>query len=101
MNKNIQKIALLGIVLSLSNCTTTKKNQNDAVVTNTYSLQTCDRESQAYFVEMEHKGTSYTGFISTDNPHKIPETKQKFKIGTSVPVKNLSSHFDGIYRTYE
>lgn len=101
--KNIYKLITLSTVLTLANCQSKKEFESDkpAQVTNSYIMQTCDRESKALFVEMEQNGESFTGFISTANQDKIPETQKKFKIGRSISGAVTKAHFDGIYLTYE
>ena len=101
--KNIYKLIALGTVITVANCQSKKEfnaTQN-AQITNTYTMQTCDKESKALFIEMKQNGESYTGFISTDNQHKIPKMQKKFKVGKHVSGETLKTHLDGIYLTRE
>ena len=98
MKNNFYKLAALGIILSATNCT--PKHQN-LKITDTYTLQTCDKEESVYFVEMQSPKKSFTGFINQKNTKKVVETKEKFKIGTHTTYEIAKAHFEGIYPTYE
>ena len=101
--KNIYKLIALGAVITVTNCQSKKEfnaTQN-AQITNTYTMQTCDKESKALFVEMKQNGENFTGFISTDNQHKIPEMQKKFKVGKQILGATAKTHLDGIYLTRE
>lgn len=98
MKQTIYKFAAIGIALSTINCTPKHKNLQ---VTNTYTLQSCDKEEKVYFVEMQEKSDSFTGFIDTKNKNKLQTTQQKFKIGTHTTYEIAKAHFDGIYPTHE
>ena len=100
MNNTLFKLLALGSIVTLSACTHNKHN-NSLQVTNTYTLQSCDRETRAYFVEMQNKNNHYTGFIRSGNEEKIPETRKKFRIGSHTTIEIAKAHFDGIYHTYE
>ena len=95
MDKNIYKLIAVASAFSLTDCVATQ--EKNAQVVNTYSMQTCDREEKAYFVELEHNNQKYTGIISTDNAHRIPETEKKFKIGKHVSFNDACQHFDILY----
>ena len=100
--KNIYKVAALGSLISLANCQSGKISEDKPIiVTNTYTLQTCDKEAKALFIEMQQNDQNFTGFINTDNQHKIPETQKKFKIGKQISGNSVKSYFDGIYLTRE
>ncbi len=100
MNNTLYKLLALGSVFTLSACNHNKPN-NSLRVTNTYSLQSCNKENRAYFVEMQNKESHYTGFIQTGNEERIPETEKKFKIGTHTTIDIARAHFDGFFNTYE
>ncbi len=100
MNNTLFKLLALGSVITLSACNHNKPH-NSLQVTNTYTLQSCDRETRAYFVEMQNKDSHYTGFIQSGNEAKIPETRKKFRIGSHTTIEIAKAHFDGIYHTYE
>ena len=91
----------MGALLNLSNCSTTKDKDLDTEITNTYIINTCDKEERAYLIEMKHKGESYTGFISTQNQHLIPSAQKKFKVGMHTNMQNMRNQLDGVYRTHE
>lgn len=101
MTKNIYTLALAGAFFSLSSCSSSKGTEFDTEVTRTYTLNTCDREAKAFFAEVSHQGTDFTAFISTQNQHLIPNTEKKFKVGTHTTMKEIQTHFDGVYNTYE
>ena len=100
MNNTLFKLLALGSAITLSSCNH-NKHLNSLQVTNTYTLQSCDRETRAYFVEMQNKNHHYTGFIQSGNEEKIPETRKKFRIGSHTTIEIAKAHFDGVYRTHE
>ena len=101
--KNIYKLVAVSSLFTLANCQSQKEfdTKKPALVTNTYTMQTCDRESKALFVEMTQNGESFTAFISTDNQQKIPEMQRKFKVGKHISGEIIKTHLDGIYLTRE
>ena len=102
MNQTFYKLLALGSVFSLSACNHANQNNSTTLkVTNTYTLQSCDRETRAYFVEMQGHDKHYTGFIQTGNEHRILETEKKFKIGSHTAIDLAKAHFDGFFNTYE
>ncbi len=99
---NIYKLAVIGALSSLTNCQSEKQlDDKSALITGTYILQTCDKEEKAFFIEVTQNNEHFTGFISTQNKHKIPSAQKKFQVGKHVLGADIKKTFDRIHQIRE
>lgn len=114
MKKNIQKLVALGAVASVTGCVSQTTQEYEVypaenfertekgTVIDAYPINSCDLSERVYIVEIKDKnGSEYMG---TTNIHKRDEyhkSKNNYKVGQQVLMREAADHFQWFQRIKE
>lgn len=113
MKKNIQKLVALGAVASVTGCVSQTQEYEvypaenferteKGTVTNAYQMNSCDLSDRVYIVEFkDENGNEYMGTTDVHKRDEYHKSKNNYKVGQQVLMRQAANHFQWFQRIRE